>query len=325
MRRLSRALPVFATALSLAALSLAAPVRAEEPAKPAAPKALPKVKDPFLDSLVGTWDVVVTGPMGDFKGTDVWWKGAADTAYVRAMTLAGKDGEFHGFGVARVGADGKAFTLWWFDSMGQGEMAVYKGSVGADRYEAESAWEGMKIAESLVRKDKTLVYAMSMNGESAATGTWTRSEKAVTPTEAKTGKLAEHPFVKAAVGEWKVAGASGGQKHEGKSRMHVGVGGHYLLDDWSITVGGELHAAVGVYSLSPDGSKWRAWWFGNYGADPIALTGTLTDKGWTGEGPHPMGGTLKVVFSKTDAGLEGVYSIGGAEVMKTSYAKPAAK
>jgi hypothetical protein len=333
-RRIAKA--SFPAALALAALFLAAPARAEDPA-PAAPPAAPpaaaptgvptplqKAEHAFLDGLVGSWDVVVKAHGTELKGTDRWSKVAGDTAWLHELSFG--DGAFHGLGVLRLTPDGKGLTMWWFDSMGKGAVWTFQGTVTAEGFEVASDEGGMKATKGLAKAEGGLTYRMTVNGAEVVAGTWRkRATPAAAPEAPKECPLGKHPFVQAQLGDWTLETTSMGAPYTGTARFRLGVGGHYVLEDYALVGGDERHHGFGVSSISADGKTLRSWWFGNYFREPVALSGAVTEKGWLGKGEGPMG-EMTVDVRKTETGMESVVSAaGGVEVMREKYARPKAK
>lgn len=315
----------FLTLLALAAGAalLASPVRAEDPA---GPQPLAKASNAFLDSLVGSWDASVKAMGTDLKGTDRWTKAVGDTAWAHELSFGtGKDA-FHGLGVLRVGGDGKSLTMWWFDSMGEGKVWKFQGTVTADGFEVKSEEGGMKASKGLKKAEGGLAYRMTVGGDEVVAGSWKKAAKEVAPAAIDPEKcpLAKHPFVKAELGDWTITTDDG--EYEGKTSFRLGVGGSHVVQDYALDAkaGGESHRGFGVSSVAEDGKSMNAWWFGNHFVEPLVLTGSLTSTEWSAKGTMPGMGAFTLVVSHKDGNkMESATTMGDA-VMKEQYTRAAA-
>src|SRR5262245_35153057 len=115
-RRPLCALPIVA---ALAAFALA-PGRAHaEDAPGGAPqhKALAKISNAFLESMVGSWKVAASTRMGSVDGVSRVSLAAGGTALLQETLVVAGPTTHRSLGVMRVDADGKTIRVWRFDTM----------------------------------------------------------------------------------------------------------------------------------------------------------------------------------------------------------------
>jgi hypothetical protein len=86
--------------------------------------------------------------MGAGKGKVSYALGIGGTAllqtYQNTIGEAGKEQTFHGHGVYKVSDDGKAITIWWFDSLSS-EPTKMTGSLTDTGYEVKETAGPMRI------------------------------------------------------------------------------------------------------------------------------------------------------------------------------------
>jgi hypothetical protein len=137
-------------------------------------------------------------------------------------------------------------------------------------------------------------------------------------------KPLKHPLTDALVGSWTTV--SSGMMGGGKSKVSyaLGIGGTALLQTYENTSGEpgkeETFHGHGVYKVSADGKTLSVWWFDSASAEPMKMTGPLTDGGYEIKGTHD-GMPMKITFAKAGDGYEFKMFMGDAEVMKDVYTK----
>ncbi len=97
--------------------------------------------------------------------------------------------------------------------------------------------------------------------------------------------------------------------------------GKTILASRYVTKGGfgEMHG-FGVTKFSADGKTVTQWWFDSMMADVLAMTGPVTDTGYTIEGSSKMGSS-KITLTKKGDGFEMKMWADGAEFMTETYTK----
>lgn len=296
-------------------------VFAEDPPV-AGPKPLTKIQSPLLDSLVGAWEFTGKAMGQEMKGVETWAKAVDGTAFVQELHVEMAGGTFDGLGVLRVADDGKTLSYWWFDSMGQGGVWKFTGTLLEDGFDLKSDEGGLKAEKRLRKKGDVVEYSEKHGEMAAVSATAKKATKTVEIPVPKECPLATHAFFKAQLGDWKIAGTSMGQAYEGKSRFRLAVGGHYVVQEYELHGGPEHHHAIGVTSIGADGKTLRSWWFGNFfKIEPLASTGTVTDTVASAKGPHPMGMEVAVTFTREGDGFAAVYKAGEMELLKETYTR----
>jgi hypothetical protein len=306
-------------AVLLATALLLPPARAEEGAA-APPAALAKVDVPFLDALVGDWNASVEAMGEKLKGTDRWTKVVDGTAWLHELQFGEGNMAFHGLGVLRPDADGKGVSMWWFDSMGPGNVWRFHGTVGPDGFEVASDEGGMKATKSLRKKGDAFEYVMTVNGEKVVTGAWAKAAGTVETPAPVSGPLVDLPLAKAQVGTWEVEGTMGGETHEGTTSFRGAVGGQAVVQTYEVE-GPVRLVGLGVSTLAEDGKTLKTLWWDNYFPAPLVLDGTISPTGWRARGKHSLHGEMEVLLTKTDDGLHVVYSGGGKTLFEETYSR----
>jgi hypothetical protein len=141
-----------------------------------------------------------------------------------------------------------------------------------------------------------------------ATAAWIGSAGAEEPTVQKPVKpqpRVEHPYVDALLGSWSTT-ATGQTTATGKTQVRLGIGDTTVLQEYAsegkLPDGSSTRAfGHGMYKVSADGRTITAWWLDNYLAEPIRLTGPLTETGFDVTGDAP-GGKLRITFERTADG-----------------------
>src|SRR5207249_3566274 len=191
------------TVAAIAAGSLVAgsPARAGDvPAAGPAPRA--KISHPYLDSLVGSWDIV-SRPEGqpEVRGTARWWKALDGTALVEEMAAGEGEHAFFGLGVLYVGADGKSLNRWWFDSMGQGDVWHTKGTLEADGWVLSSGEGAARIDNLMKRSGDGHAYAMKTGDKVNVAVSYQRAAKEAPSPPLLAALSIKHPLVLSTLGD----------------------------------------------------------------------------------------------------------------------------
>jgi hypothetical protein len=146
-----------------------------------------------------------------------------------------------------------------------------------------------------------------------------RAEDPAAPPMPKREKQLQQAFLDALVGTWNVE-TTGGMTGKGKATFAKGVGGTALLETYETSDKGEAFNGHGIHKVSEDGKTVTVWWFDDFSAKPLELTGPLTDTGYeiSGECPH---GPMKITFEKKGDALLFKMFMGGQEAMVGNYTK----
>ena len=293
----------------------ASPVAPEGGEMQGPPQPRPAISDAYLKSLVGTWDLAIhTGQGPDLKGTSTTRLALDGTAVIEEMD----DGAaFAGMGVQYVAADGKGLNLWWFDSMGDGGVWAWKGTLVDGGYDlAGDAPDGGKATGTMRKKGDGHVYEMKMAGASAMTITYTKAAKPAAAAPIARDKGPKSAMVDMCLGDWTVAGMTVIDavkmeiKHEGTSSFRLGVGGAYLIQDYEIKSDMEHSFALGVMSFGADGKSMRLWSFGNTMDVPLEVPGTVDGTTYKGKlEKTPFGGQFELSIAKKGEAIESAASI----------------
>src|SRR5262245_43723084 len=247
--------------VSLGSLVFVAEARAADaPTRPAPPPAPPKprpmISHPYLDSLVGTWDIVAK-PAGrpEERGAARWWKAFNETALLESMSTS--SGSFFGFGVLYVRPDGKSIDRWWFDSMGQGEVWHTSGTLAADGWPLSSSDATGTFVNTMKRTADGHAYTMQMGGTTNLEVAYTKSTKEYGRPPIVDALAIKHPLVQASVGDYAMTSVltlpatAGGRSvtAAGKASNRLGVGGAYLMMEYSLQAPEGPMIGLGVASV----------------------------------------------------------------------------
>ena len=136
--------------------------RAEDP-KGGMPPAQKAMKQPFVETLVGTWNVETTGPMAG-KGKATFTRGVGGTALLEDYEKTSAMGTYFGHGVFKVSDDDKTITIWMLDNYGA-EPLKLSGPLKDTGYEVSGETPGMgSMKITLEKKGDTLINTMSAGG-----------------------------------------------------------------------------------------------------------------------------------------------------------------
>ena len=177
MSRTASSLAVLAV-LTLGVLVGGRFARAEDPhggnphgGRPAAPQ---PVTQPFVEALVGAWNVETAGPYGG-KGKVTFAKGVGGTALVEDYEKTSAMGTYYAHGVYRVSDDGKTITLWRFDNHGVAPMTL-SGPLGENGYTVTGEVPSMgSVKLTCEKKGDALVHTFSGSGLEI-TSTYTKAK-----------------------------------------------------------------------------------------------------------------------------------------------------
>ena len=132
-------------------------------------------------------------------------------------------------------------------------------------------------------------------------------------------KEMKQPFVDALVGTWNIE-TTGPMAGKGKATFAKGVGATALLEDYeSLSAMGKF-SGHGIHKVSDDDKTITVWWIDNYVAEPLKLTGPLTDTGYAISGDAPGMGPMKIKFEKKGEGLVFTMEAGG-NTMVSNYTR----
>jgi hypothetical protein len=291
------------------ALVASSPARAADAPAPTAPAPRPKIAQPYLDSLVGSWDVSVDVGGATMTGTSRWWKALDGTAMVEDFTVGQGDHQFFGFGVILASAGGKEVKHWWFDSEGRGEVQVTKGPLRDDGYVAEGEFGGTTMGSTMKKTADGHEFTMTRGGQVLVKVAYRKAKAAHDWTPVVEARKAKHPVIEALIGDWTVKGSytTGDAKvpHEGRTSWRYVAGGAYTLHEYAVTRTGEAPVeALTVSSLTADGTRERTWLFGRYFEAPHYVTGTFTDDTYVGRCEESPFGPFTVTLRLTPEGVK---------------------
>jgi hypothetical protein len=147
--------------------------RAEDP-KGGMPPAQKAVKQPFVETLVGTWNIESTGPYAG-KGKATFAKGVGGTALLEDYEKTSAVGTYFGHGIHRVSDDDKTITIWMFDNYGA-EPLKLSGPLKDTGFEVSGDTPGMgSMKLTCEKKGESLIYRMSAGGMEM-TSTYTKAK-----------------------------------------------------------------------------------------------------------------------------------------------------
>jgi hypothetical protein len=165
----------FVLALAVAgAVLVSGLARAEDPAKDAMPPVQKQIKHPFLDALVGTWNLETTGGMAG-KGTATFAKGLGGTALLETYELKTEGGMFHGHGVHKLSDDQKTVTVWWFDNY-VAEPLKFSGPAKDTGTEMSGDSPQGRMRITYEKKGDTVTFKMFVGDVEAMAGTYTKAK-----------------------------------------------------------------------------------------------------------------------------------------------------
>ena len=137
--------------------------RAEDP-KQGVPPVQKPVKQAFVESLVGTWDVETTGAFAAGKGKATFAKGVGDTALLETYEKTSSMGTYFGHGIYKVSDDEKTISVWWLDNFSAEPMKL-SGPLKDTGYEVSGDAPGMGTMKlTFEKKGDALVYTMFAGG-----------------------------------------------------------------------------------------------------------------------------------------------------------------
>jgi hypothetical protein len=158
-----------------------------------------------------------------------------------------------------------------------------------------------------------VAFAFSARAEDPAHGGMPPVQKKIT-----------NPLLTGVVGEWNVAytmqDPSGPKSGKATSKISLAVGDTVLIEHYDGDLMGEFHG-LGVVKVSDDGKTMTNWWFDTFSAEPIKLSGPLTDAQSTIEGDCPGMGHMKIVWKKVDGGFDFDGTLDGHPWLSQQYRK----
>ena len=325
----ARLLALRAAAIAAGSLAPGLVARADDAPAAGAASAPPraKVSHPYLDSLVGSWDIV-SRPEGlpEVKGTARWWKALGDTALVEEMAAGEGEHAFFGFGILYVGADGTSLDRWWFDSMGQGNVWHTKGTLAADGWVLSSGKGAAQIDNLMKKSGDGHAYTMKTGDKVNVAVSYQKAAKEAPPPPLVAALSIKQPLVLATLGDYTVKGefktTDNASAYEGKASIRLGVGGAYSIMDFEVTGAWGHVPSLSVDSVSADGKALQGWGFSSFGDRPVAVAGTFFDTGWTGKAATTsLGGPFDMTWTKTATGFEMKAAYPGGESMTETYTR----
>jgi hypothetical protein len=272
-------------------------------------KALPKIAHPFLDGLVGSWDVAFSGLGVTGAGRTRIRRVAEGTALLQETFVEAGGRKNFATSVLRVTADGKDVKLWRFGIFANGELSEFQGPLAADALVLKAGDGTMTLRKTDKGYESTLVRGANPG----LTSTYTKSS---TDADLPADGAPKEGLQASMVGTWDVAGEwSGGMpapvKITGTSVFRWTLGGSMLVHEFSRTTPMGVVGAVGLHRWPAERTAEKVWWFDQDHVDPQVATGPATDTGWQGAGAMPDGTAMKLAFSKKGDGFEMRYELGG--------------
>jgi hypothetical protein len=115
----------------------------------------------------------------------------------------------------------------------------------------------------------------------------------------------EHPYLSALLGTWTTS-ATGRAASTGKTQVRLGLGDTMVMHEYAAEAKLPDGTSTkvfghGMYRVSTDGRTLTTWWVDNFLAEPIRLTGAITEKGFDVSGDAPDG-KLRITFERTADG-----------------------
>jgi hypothetical protein len=171
------------------------------------------------------------------------------------------------------------------------------------------------------RKKLPILFAAALVATAVAVGIAYADDTAPEAQMPPVQKQLQHPVATSLTGEWTTVSTSPCGEGKGKASFRLGVGGTVLLEDYentgttpegqSMTFHGH-----GIYKVSDDAKTITVWWIDDYAAEPVKISGPLTDKGFEMSGDTGMG-HITIKMEKSASGF--VYRInhGGMEMTET--------
>jgi hypothetical protein len=132
-------------------------------------------------------------------------------------------------------------------------------------------------------------------------------------------KEIKQPFMDTIVGTWNLE-TSGTMAGKGKATFAKGVGGTAILEDLESKSATGPFFGHGIHKVSDDNKTVTVFWIDTHSAEPLKLTGPLTDAGYEISADVPNMGTMKIKFEKKGDGLVFTMDAGG-QTMVTNYTR----
>ena len=101
-----------------------AAARAADAPSTGAPARQPKLTPSFLWSLVGAWDVIATGPLGESHARSTSAPGLGETVRLDDGSGEAFGAVYHGHGIYNVSSDERTVVCWWFDAYTAGPLKM---------------------------------------------------------------------------------------------------------------------------------------------------------------------------------------------------------
>ncbi len=133
-------------------------------------------------------------------------------------------------------------------------------------------------------------------------------------------KKVDQAFLNDLVGTWSVV-ATGGMAGKGTAVFAKGVGGTAVLETYEQGGEGGSFSGHGVHKVSDDGKTVTVWWFDNFLAEPLKLSGPLKETGYEISGDCPGMGVMKITFEKKGEALDFKMALGDKESGAATYTK----
>jgi hypothetical protein len=121
------------------------------------------VKQAFIETLVGTWNVETTGRFAG-KGRTAFAKGVGGTALLEDYEKTSAMGTYYAHGIYKVSDDDRTITVWRIDNYGA-EVLKLAGPLKDTGYEVSGEAPGMgPVKITLEKKGDALIGKMSASG-----------------------------------------------------------------------------------------------------------------------------------------------------------------
>ena len=136
-------------------------------------------------------------------------------------------------------------------------------------------------------------------------------------------KKIDHAFLSGLVGDWNVKtsgeGPQGPMSGSGRAHFALAARDTILVQEYESDVLGGM-GGHGVAKVSDDGKTLQMWWFSSHAAEPVLLTGTLTETSAEVSGTCPEG-TVDIKWKKVDGGYDFQMSLNGKPSFTDTYRK----
>ena len=243
----------------------------------------PEIHDPFLNALVGSWDVAVSGFGSTGTGKSRVRKVCADTTLLQETQVTMTGQTHYAVTAMRLDKTGPGLRVQRWDTTSGVDTTAFRGTVAADRADATS---DTGMTWRFAKKGDSYEATVSRGATAVFTSTYTKSATDVeieAPNAPKDGMAASMVGTWDATGEWQAPTEK--VPVTGSSTFRWALGGGMLLHEYQRTSkweGERLRRVPVVLSESL-----KVWWYDSSTSTRCRARGRSTPRAGTAAAPCP--------------------------------------